>query len=337
MNPRRQTGGTDIQTQAAQWLTELEDAGARQRAACLAWLKASPEHTREFLLVSAIWEGLNGVDAARRMDVDGLLQEATAKVVSLGQGEGALAEESNGRKWWWGAGIAAGMAVAALGAWWAVSLDDARTYATAVGEQRTVKLPDGSMVELNTQSRIAVNFDAASRSIRLLEGEALFTVAREAARPFRVGSEGAMIEALGTRFNVYRMAQATTVSVIEGAVRVSVRREGGEGTKVLAGEQVRVAVDGALARAATPDVDKAVAWRNRQLIFRGDTLETVAAQVNRYNNAVRIAIEGEARRRRMIGVFAADDPESLVQFLEKEGDLSVERRGAQILIRERGD
>ncbi|MEJ1960797.1 MAG: FecR domain-containing protein [Gammaproteobacteria bacterium] len=96
-----------------------------------------------------------------------------------------------------------------------------KQYSTAVGEQRVIELQDGSTVRLNTQSRIAVRLSEHTRDIRLISGEAIFKVHHDTARPFRVHTLGAFIQAVGTEFNVYRRADRTKVAVLEGRVQIS--------------------------------------------------------------------------------------------------------------------
>jgi len=196
------------------------------------------------------------------------------------------------------------------------------------------------------------------RSIRLLEGEALFNVEHDPARPFRVIAGPTVIEAIGTRFNVYRTDAGTTVSVVEGIVEISptippalsaraappprsdaqpqVRPVSVVAERVVAGEQARVSLEGEIVKEAVPDRARVVAWRERRLVFRGDPLEDVVREFNRYNE-LQIRLEGDAlRARRLTGVFDADDPMSLLQFLTRDGTLIVDETGGdEIVIRER--
>src|SRR5258706_2080307 len=94
------------------------------------------------------------------------------------------------------------------------------SYSTDVGEQRSLVLEDGSTVELNSRSRIRVAFNNTERSVHLMEGQALFHVARNPARPFVVHSGSARVRAVGTEFDVYRRATGTVVTVVEGRVAV---------------------------------------------------------------------------------------------------------------------
>jgi transmembrane sensor len=200
-------------------------------------------------------------------------------------------------------------------------------YVTAIGEQRTFKLDDGSVLHLNTQSRAEVAFSKQTRQVRLIEGEALFVVERDAARPFLVESGGVTIRAVGTQFNVYRHANTTTVSVVEGAVQVAESRLG-------AGEEASV-TNGRVKRRLKPDVADAIAWRARRLVFRDTPLAAVAAEFNRYNKT-QIHIEGAAARdKQLTAIFSADHPQSLILYMRKDSALAVEQSGMNVTIRTR--
>jgi transmembrane sensor len=185
---------------------------------------------------------------------------------------------------------------------------------------------------LNAHTRIEVDYSKQLRHLTLVEGEALFVVGRDPARPFRVAAGMATIQALGTQFNVYRHEGGATVSVLEGAVQVSSDRQP---VRVDAGEEANVGGNGPTLKRSAADIPKAVAWRRRQLVFRDDPLAKVAAEFNRYNR-LQIQVEGAAAQaKQLIGVFDADDPRSLMLFLEKDPSLVVERGDDRIVIKTR--
>jgi transmembrane sensor len=368
-----------IREQAAWWVTELQDASAQVRVQFAQWLKESPRHIEEFLFFSALWRELDRVDPERCVDIDALVAEAKAahadaKVTTL-EGAGPSVPTPRRRSPWWSMPIAtATLATLAMVMWiWVLPLiNGANTYTTAIGEQRTVKLADGSLAYLNTQTRIKVRYSEDARAVELIQGEALFSVRSDPRRPFRVHVDSAIVQAVGTEFNVYRRAQGTTVSVVEGVVQIIDRSASGasptteetpsttdagldrraasnENTsstprrttslRLVAGEQVDLVPGRNVVKQAAPDIDSTIAWRTRRLIFNGQPLATVAAEFNRYND-LQIQVEGDAlRARRLIGTFDCDDPEALLRFLEKEDDLVIERdvRVVDIRLRESAD
>lgn len=319
--------------EASDWVVRLHGAepSAADRTRFVRWLKRSPVHVHEFLQTEADWLALERVDAGRAIDVDTLLRTPGDNVVPLGRGEAAPARARRGFL------LPAGLAAAAVLAVFLVLFmrQMPETYETALGEQRTVVLADGSIVELNTQSRIRVRMTGEYRDIELLAGEALFSVAPDSRRPFRVLSDPVMVQAVGTQFNVYRRPVETVVTVLEGNVRLRSRQEGdaagsreagtkhGARTLSLSAGDRAVAGASAIVRSAVADPRQAVAWRERRLVFDGEPLADAAAEFNRYNGR-RIIVEDPAlAKRRISGVFNADRPEVIVRFVARNGDAVV--------------
>ncbi len=358
-NARSQPGAS-VAEQAAAWLIELETPEPGVLADFAQWLAASPGHVEEFLLASAVWSEFDGFDAERRMPVLQLIDEARGNVRALnptGDVRARPSQTQRRRALTLGLSAAAAVAAVVFAIW--TFLPGSQEYSTARGEQRVFKLDDGSIVNLNAQSRVTVSYSKAERAIRLIEGEAMFTVAHDAARPFRVSTRNMVIQAIGTRFDVLRNASGTTVSVVEGVVQISStqipsdeahaappsapvavsptspRRLPVSPARVEAGEQAHVSLRGEIVKQAMPDLHEAVAWRERRLVFRGESLERVAEEFNRYNT-LQIRLEGEAvRNKRLSGVFDADDPQSLVLFLSNDLDIVAETGSREVIIRER--
>jgi transmembrane sensor len=324
----------NVREQAAMWLTELAEGGAGTQERFVAWLRESPRHIEEFLFFSAIWKELDGMRRPEGLDVDELVararceQTAAANVLELfpaipPQEPVREAPPRSGHRMAWFAAAAASAAVV-LAAVFALR-PAAGDYSTAVGEQRAVKLADGSFIHLNTSSRVRVRYADGARHVELLGGEALFTVARDPARPFFVQAGSARIEVLGTKFNVRAGSRGVAVAVLEGAVSVA-------GARLGAGESIQIERDGRPSAAAPSDAGKVMAWRQRRLIFDSEPLADIAAEFNRYNE-VQIEVRGEAARaRRLIGTFDADDPQSLADFLARQRNFVVEREGGRIVV-----
>lgn len=353
MKPDRQHDSS-IAQKAAEWFFALPHADASGQAAFGAWLRESPRHVEEFLLVSAAYKELDNASAEESVDPEALRAALSASVVPIQSalpvsGFSQRSELAASPRRRWALGLAAVFIVAVLAGGWMLSagLPGGPSYSTAVGEIRSFELPDGSVIELNTRSQVRLSFSETARDIHLLTGEALFKVARDPARPFRVHAGGVVIQAVGTAFNVYRRDQGTTVSVIEGVVRLVGQADERRSTDagdleaigaptLAAGQEARIAPDGKITAVAVADVAKATAWRQRRLVFRGERLEEVAAEFNRYNRVPQIRVEGEsARAKPLAGIFDADDPESLVEFLQQLNDLSVETRAGEFVIRSR--
>ncbi len=153
-------------------------------------------------------------------------------------------------------------------------------YATAVGEMEKVGLKDGSTVELNTKSAIAVAFSRDRREVRLDGGQALFSVERDNARPFVVATQQAEIVVTGTVFDVDVFEGESIVSVVSGVV--DVRPKAGSPVTLLAGDRVVVYASGAAGAVERFDANQALAWRIGKLRFRDAPLGEVIEDLNRY-------------------------------------------------------
>ncbi len=200
-----------------------------------------------------------------------------------------------------------------------------------MGEQRSVTLDDGSLVTLNTSSAIEVRLTKHRRDIKLLAGEALFQVARDATRPFDVSVGVTTVRAVGTEFNIDQLADTTTVTVVEGRVAVYTAdalspgvRTGTTNLPLAAGEQLTVAPRSA--RHPVPaNVAMATAWTQRKLVFDHRPLGQVAAEFNRYNH-LKIEIRSvDLRNQEVTGVFDANDPDSFTEFLSALPDVTIDR------------
>ncbi len=340
-----------IAAQAAQWRLVLQTGDARAREAFADWLLESRRHVRNYLLLAAFEQQLKQIDPQRRHDVDALLADAATDVVALESDgrsaapSGRTSQQLTNNPWRWVGAVAAGILIAVLATHWLpLSLESGSLYTTGTGEQQTLKLTDGSVVYLNAQSRLRVDFSTRRRDVQLLDGEALFAVEKDSARPFNVIAGPTRVQAIGTQFNVRRIARNTVVSVVEGRVRVETGSPAATGTVnqlvptniVAAGEEARVEGSGRIEKAASANIERRVAWRQRILEFREDELSTVIAEFNRYNLAPRLRLESaELGTRHYTGVFKADDPESLAQLLAEEGGVIVDKSPAEIVIRRR--
>lgn len=338
---------------AAEWVARMQRADQPPHAAFAAWLRESPRHVEEALFAAAVAEELAGFDRERRIDIQALLAGHAANVVPLSpalplqqehhrnwalrtlglfRGNGAGIERPRHWQRWAAAILFLAVGLAAAG-WWRFSGPGSwQSYATALGEQRAIELSDGSLVHLNTQSRITVRLDSDARDIRMLRGEALFKVRHDPRRPFRVRADDTVIQAIGTQFEVYRRSDETRVAVIEGRVRIST--PGSAPHESAAGEGANISPVGAIVPQPKLDTVRVTAWRQRRLIFQADTLEDIAAEFNRYNRSPKIRIEDESiRKLRFTGVLDADDPESLGLLLGRDREVSLERQRDRLVLR----
>ncbi|WP_129774524.1 FecR family protein [Peristeroidobacter soli] len=354
------TGNTlnpQISEEAAGWLVEfrtgeLEPAQLQQFDA---WVRTSPEHLRAYLEMAAIWNEGDGLDAGQQLSSARLLVaiQSEENVVPIAAGVRTpparrRSEDGPGTRRRYLAAAAVGGVLIAVGLVATLTLGRAPAYATDAGEQRTLALADGSVVTLNSRSRIRVRMSAHQREIDLLEGQALFKVAKDPDRPFIVGSDRTYVRAVGTQFDVYRKDSGIVVTVIEGKVVVSgaasevkdapERAENASspgakatgGTPLVAGEQVTV-TDAGPGSAVLAELPVVTAWTQRQLIFQSTTLAEVAEEFNRYSTRKLLVEERAATPLRLSGVFSID-PQFMIGYLRSRPHVSVIERGDQVRI-----
>ena len=172
-------------------------------------------------------------------------------------------------------------------------------FRTAAGERRTINLGDGSTVELAGASALSVSFDADSRRLRLVAGEAFFDVAPEA-RPFLVEAGAGRVGALGTAFDVKLGETAVTVAVSKHRVAVSI--DGSPGTIVEQGQVVRYTAT-RIETLQAADLGKVEAWRRDRLIFQDAPLGEVIADLERCRGGRIVLTDARLRAIPVTAVF----------------------------------
>lgn len=362
---------SQIYAEACEWFVEcrsgtLDDA-MRRDFDC--WLRKSPEHLSAYLEIAAIWNEGPSLDPAHQWDAESLVSQAAQdhdNVIPL-SGPAAPAEPAGlvtrtRRVRAIAASLAMiGVALSALMGALAWTQLRAPTYTTAIGEQRSIALPDGSTVELNSRSKLKVHYSEHARAIELLAGQALFQVAKDQARPFIVTSDGTRVRAVGTQFDVYKKRSGTIVTVVEGRVAILTaaakpdlapraedpssasgaapavdtpqhdRQSAGSGIFLSAGEQVTV-THTAVEEALHPDLVSALAWRRRQLVFESASLAEVAEEFNRYNERQLVVQDADLYDFHISGVFSSTDPASLIRFLRERPGVRVIETASEIKV-----
>lgn len=207
-----------------------------------------------------------------------------------------------------------------------------QAYATATGEQRIIALDDGSRLSLNSDTDVRVRFTGQERQLVLGEGQALFNVARDKARPFTVTAGDVIVTATGTRFDVSRRGERILVTLIEGGV--TVRAPDGSVDPLRAGEQWRWPANGVRIRKVK--VDAVAAWAEKRIVFDGTPLAEALAEINRHGGAPILLDTADFGAQRISGSFEIGDSESFVTAVTAFLPLqrSVDDRGRIHLIRD---
>lgn len=335
-----------IYQEAGEWFVRMRD-GANDPAvqqALMNWLRRSPEHVGAYLDIAAVWMESSDVSVDADVDLPTQVELARAdlNVPELNiERPAQLTRVAPTRRFIRQRSLAAIAAVmiATVGAWFYFLHN---TYSTAVGEQRSIVLADGSTVELNARSRLRVRFSADERKIELLEGQALFQVTKDPARPFVVLSDDTSIRAVGTQFDVHRKPSGTTVTVVEGRVAVQERtevpttvnpfdtpREG----QVLLGAGERLTVTAKLdTLPVRVDASTAIAWTRRELIFDVTPLDEVVAEFNRYNTRLLVLEDAQLGSLKITAIFRSPDPAALVRYLQTQPNVRIESSDRVIRI-----
>lgn len=184
------------------------------------------------------------------------------------------------------------------------------TYATEVGEQRSLQLADGSRVRLDTASKIRVRFTEGERRIELAEGQALFEVAHNPTRPFVVSTADASVTAVGTVFEVRHVGSETRVVLVSGAVDVVQAATKGAPQRLLPNHQT--AIKSGKAKVSAVNAGTATSWTDGELTFVDTPLAEAVAEVNRYL-ATPIVLDAPAAANTPInGVFRSGDRTAFV-------------------------
>lgn len=194
-------------------------------------------------------------------------------------------------------------------------------YETGVGQRSVVTLDDGSVVTLNTDSRVSVHYEPGLRAITLERGQALFKVAKNHARPFVVTADGRQVTALGTEFEVHLSQRLFEVTLLEGRITVTRDRAPAPAaaaaapTAVLRPGQQFVAVATAPPQVRVADVKREVSWRHGQVVFENERLDAAVAEMNRYSRRRVVLSDARLASLKISGAFNTGDTGTFVEAL----------------------
>lgn len=342
-NPTLPSSDAESDQQAAAWLAR-RDRGltAVEQDEFFEWLAVDPRHgewlarhqqTVAGLRLLAQWKPEHGT----RPNPD-LLAAPPVSVAS---------PSSNIFRWFLPIVLAAAAAITVL--FW--QRRSAPATSTSVADLSPIVrrvLEDGSTIDLNRGAEVEVAYTADRREIRLLRGEANFSVARNPDRPFVVNVGGVEVRAVGTAFNVNLRAQTVEVLVTEGKVRVSQSNpepaNGGPAPAptvmvpiLEAGQRMVVSLSD---RETAPKIDAVspqqiahvVAWQPRQLEFNDTPLAQVVAEFNSCNR-IKMVVDDPRLASLPVGAsLRSDNVEGFVRVLEAGFHVTAERRADGFIL-----
>lgn len=282
--------------------------GEKDWAEFNAWLDESDAHGRVYDEVINLWSAYQALAHAPRVH----------------------ANKTPRRRVW----MAAAAAVVALLAMLPLSglLDQGQVYRTAQGETRTIRLADGTRIDLNSGSTLKVRLGRQTRQVEMADAEAVFDVAKDPNRPFVISAGDEKIRVVGTRFNVRRRDGVQSVTVERGRVEVSTSAAGGP-IALTPGQRLdhQEGKVGAIVRSFDPGV--AMSWRTGRLVYRDEPLSHVAADLTRLAGPpVRLA-DSRTGDIAFSGVIAAKDSVQGAKILGKLSSVTVEETQEGILLR----
>jgi len=293
---------------AEDWLARLmaPDCTSAERAAFEDWLAESPRHVEAYLQTECAHA------LAAELADDPLLRAAA---------RAARRERPRGGAWKTLLPLALAAGVAAVAVFVKSGGPGApapapQAYATAIGEQRTVVLADGTRLALDTDSRVEVRLGADRRLLEVAQGRVQIDVGHDA-RPFLVHAGAATVRDIGTTFQVSRQAGEVRVGLIAGSVQVAVDDDRDAARTLVPGEQVIVDGDGRIGATRGLDVDAANGWTRGDLIFRERPLGELLAETNRYSATQLHLADPRLGDIRVSGVFHAGDQTALLKALDQ--------------------
>lgn len=357
--------------EAARWWVVLQQGATRsEREQFVDWLRESAMHVAEMLRIAQVHGALEQFQRWASLPIDGPVESARVVTLPARAPASAGAKASSDslprhptrkRRTWWAA--AAGIAVIAVLVTWMMPILRGQVIQTERGERREIALSDGSVVQIDPQSRLRIKFEPGRRLVFLDRGRALFRVASDAARPFEVHADGMRVRAIGTAFGVERKSSGIVVTVAEGKVAVlpqsatdwpdsdTAERDRGTGSApqgeekrsaraavpahsvvLSAGHQVTMARSGSVEPVREVNSHRELAWAQGTLIFSDHTLGEVLAQFNRYNRVQLRSADEELLNRRISAVFDASDLESFLAFVQTAAPVNVERVDEAIIL-----
>ncbi|MEP5566929.1 MAG: FecR domain-containing protein, partial [Halioglobus sp.] len=271
MNQQRKLQYEQAHDAALGWVACLraDTVSEEDRQSFALWLDEHDSHAQAMDAALELWDDL------------GVVRHIPATSETLNQA-------ANSSKWLPASIAAAACLVLAVFLWPQIQSDPvSNEYRSAMGEQRTVELPDGSVARLNTNSHIVVTYAQDQRHVDLQQGEAWFQVQPNKQRPFHVDAGATRITAVGTAFNIYLTDLVTDVTVTEGVVRVSdlgqLAGRARTPTMLHQNQRLIAGIDGW----ESPSSDEAsnhLAWQRGELVADQMPLPLLIEQLERYQD-----------------------------------------------------
>lgn len=340
-----------IEEEAGAWIIKLDsDAGLshEQHLAFKAWMGRSLAHREAVKSMAQFWGKMNVLTEL------GMLQHVVGQKQAAGDSHSGFGF----------AGLAIRLAVTAfalfmvVGLFWVQFNGQGQSanglYATAIGQQKTISLSDGSALQLNTNSQIRLDYSGDYRDIHLLQGEAHFIVAKDKDRPFRVSAGHGLVQAIGTAFSVYLNHDDVEVVITEGSVSLQSRQgfinKGAPASdpkaltlipdrvlgQLSAGQSAVIkdvlsdsggvhSVKAVVADVSPQELERRLSWRKGFIVFKGLPLNQVVDEVGRYSQMSIELTDPAMASIKIGGQFRVGEVDAILESLEINFGLAVKR------------
>ncbi|MGU3575411.1 FecR family protein [Brucellaceae bacterium C25G] len=303
MEPVRDDKAETSRSEALAWFVTMNsgDATDADKAAHTAWLARNPENKSEYQSLDLLWTDLDKIEDPRK----------AAKAQNNAEVLHFKPKKTTSRRAFLTGGAAIAASAAAL---YVVKPDFLNSdYSTATGEIRNITLEDGTNVDLDADTAIAVDYSNNIRLIKLLRGRAFFNVAKDTTRPFTVEAAGGSITALGTRFVVHQWADDVTVWVEESAVSVIAPNKS---ERVVHSSELTSYNEQGFGALDQVDAHVEAAWKRGKLIFEDKPLRQVLADLNRYRRGTIRATDSKLLNLRVSGIFDIKNPDGVLDVIK---------------------
>ena len=307
--------------QAAAWLERRhrEDWSASDQAEFDAWLAAAPAHMVAYVRIETAWKRADRLSVLRRPEFAGAQPETRGKKRSI-----------------LFAAVGALVIAAVAGFAFAPNLfhSGERVYATGIGGHQTIKLADGTQIELNTETVLRTKIGAASRAVWLDKGEAYFRITHDAKHPFIVFAGGRRVTDLGTSFVVRRDPDRLEVALLEGRALFDAPNEAiGTPVLLIPGDVVTENNHSVvLTKKSSAVLSEQLGWRRGMLIFRHTTLTDAVAEFNRYNIEKIVVADAATGRLTIGGTFQVSNTGVFARAMRDLLGLQIQNRGNETVI-----
>jgi transmembrane sensor len=316
-----------VRHEAASWHTRIcRGLSGAQRHAFEAWI-SEPVNAREFRAQRALLDGVMELKGRPCADVLGSVRDAKPAF--------------SWAPWTvWASGAATAAVILALAVGWSALRSSgyvAQTYRTVTGQVRDVVLPDGSIVGLNTQTELEWVGNPHDRRVRLIRGEAYFQVVHDPSRPFRIMLAHSQVQVLGTRFDVYQMANGDVrVSVISGTVAVEALDNGlnapSWSRRLTSGQQIEYSPVGLVADVHSIIAPKVIRWRQGMLETQGEPLKDFVSDLSRYTTERIVIADPRAATQKVGGAFSVHNIDDTLDRLRRIAPVTVTHEKGEVIL-----